>query len=92
MLFYRILCAVLFAKTFPLLFKKKIFYLFIRDTQRERQRHRQREKQAPRREPDVELDPGSRAARPKPKADTQPLSHPGVPVSNLSELHTTNCP
>ena len=49
----------------------------MRDTQREteRQRHRQGEKQAPSREPDVGLDP-----RPcsEPKAEAQPLSHPGV--------------
>ena len=49
------------------------------DTQRERQRHRQREKQAPGREPEVGLDPGTPGSRPEPKADAQPLSHPGVP-------------
>ena len=52
----------------------------MRDTQRERQRHRQREKQAPCREPDAGLDPRSQipGSHPEPKADTQPLSHPGV--------------
>ena len=40
-----------------------VFFLFIRDTQRERQRHRQ-EKQAPCREPDVGFDPGSPGSRP----------------------------
>ena len=30
-------------------------------------------------EPDVGLDPGTPGSRPEPKADTQPLSHPGVP-------------
>ena len=47
---------------------------------RERQRHRQREKQAPCREPDAELDPRTPGSRPEPKADTEPLNHPGVPV------------
>ena len=49
----------------------------MRDT--ERQRHRQREKQVPYREPDVGLDPGTLGSRPEPKAEAQPLSHPGVP-------------
>ena len=44
----------------------------------ERQRHRQREKQAPCGEPDVELNAGTPGACPELKADTQPLSHPGV--------------
>ena len=44
------------------------------------QRHRQREKQAPYREPDGGLDPGSPGSHPEPKADAQPLSHPGVPI------------
>ena len=48
------------------------FDLFIqRDTDRERQRPRQREKQAPCR--------GTTGSPPEPKADAQPLSHPGVP-------------
>ena len=51
----------------------------MRDRERERQRHRQREKQAPCRKPDVALDPGSPGSHPGPKADTQPLSHPGIP-------------
>ena len=51
----------------------------MRDTQRERQRHRQREKQAPCREPDVGLDPRTPGSCPELKADTQPLSHPGIP-------------
>ena len=48
--------------------------------QRGKQRHRQREKQAPRRKPDVRLNPGTPGSRPEPKADAQPLSHPGVPL------------
>ena len=55
------------------------FYLFIHKRHTERQRYRQREKQAPRSEPDVGLDPGTPGPRPEPKADTQPLSHPGIP-------------
>ena len=37
------------------------------------------EKQAPCREPNVGLDPGSPGSCPELKADTQPLSHPGIP-------------
>ena len=51
----------------------------MRDRERERQRHRQKEKQVPCREPNVGLDPGTPGSRPGPKADAQPLSHPGVP-------------
>ena len=51
----------------------------MRDTERQRQRHRQREKQGPCREPDVGLDPRTSGSHPGPKADAQPLSHPGVP-------------
>ena len=50
--------------------------VFMRDTHRVRHRHRQREKQAPCKTPSP--DPGS---RPEPKADAEPLSHPGVPMS-----------
>ena len=51
-----------------------------REKEREggRQRHRQREKQAPCKEP-VGLHPGTPGSRPEQKADTQPLSHPGIP-------------
>ena len=64
-------------------------FLFIYDShtqrERERQRHRQREKQAPCREPDVGLDRGTRTwvsrSRSVLKANTQPLSHPGVPMA-----------
>ena len=51
----------------------------MKDTERERQRHRQREKQVPCRKLNVGLDPGILGSRPEPKADAQPLSHPGVP-------------
>ena len=51
-----------------------------RETHRERQRERHRqEKQAPYKEHDAGLDPGTLWPHPEPKADTQPLSHPGVP-------------
>ena len=50
----------------------------MRGTER-RQRYRQREKQAARREPDVGLNPRTPGSQPEPKADTQPLSHPGAP-------------
>ena len=48
----------------------------MRDTERERQRA----KQAPWREPDVGLNPRTPGSCPEPKADVQPLSHPGVPT------------
>ena len=53
------------------------FYLFIHE--RHRERHKQREKQAPCRKPDVDLNPRTLGSQPEPKADAQPLSHPGVP-------------
>ena len=46
---------------------------------RESQRHRQRE-------PDIGLDPRLLGSRPKPKADAQPLSHPGAPQIIHSQL------
>ena len=51
----------------------------------------QREKQAPCEEPDGGLNP--RTLGPEPKADAQPLSHPGAPVlfwfpPNLIQLST----
>ena len=51
----------------------------IRDSrERERQRYKQREKEDPHGEPDAEPDPRTPGSRPEPKADAQPLSHPGV--------------
>ena len=58
---------------------KDFIYSFMKDTERERQRHRQRVKQAPCRKPDVGLTTQTPASHPEPKADAQPLSHPGVP-------------
>ena len=55
-------------------------FIYSWETQRQRQRHRQREKQATCVEPDAELDPKTLGSWPEPKADTQPLSHPGAPV------------
>ena len=71
----------------------KDFYLFIHERHRERrrQRHRQREKQAPCRDPDMGLNPGTPGSCPGPKADTQPLSHPGAPnLSIYTHKHTAN--
>ena len=66
-------------KSFPFFVR---FYLFIHERRRE-QRHRQREKQAPCGEPDVGLDPSTLRPQPEPKAETQPLSHPGAPVKSF---------
>ena len=61
-------------------FLKIVFiYVFMRDTDRQRQR----EKQAPRREPNVGLDPRTPGSCPEPKADAQPLSHPGIPCGSF---------
>ena len=49
----------------------------------ERQRHRQRVKQAPYREPDAGLDPRTLGSGPKPKANAQPLSHPGILIARV---------
>ena len=48
----------------------------MRDSERKKQRHRQMGKQVPLKESNAGLNP---RPRPEPKADTQPLSHPGVP-------------
>ena len=52
----------------------------MRDPPTQRQRHRQREKQALCREPNVGFDPRTPGSHPEPKADAQPLGHPGVPI------------
>ena len=67
-----------------LLFFFKILFIYSWDTQRERQRHRQREKQALCREPIVGLHPRTPGLCPEPKAEAQPLSQPGVPISPSS--------
>ena len=61
----------------------------MRDTHTERQRHRWREKQAPCRKPDVGLDPRTPGSHPEPKADTQPLSHPGIPFGYIPKVIIT---
>ena len=63
-----------------ILFKKYLF-IYSWETDRERQRHREREKQAPCEESDVGHDPRIPGSWTEPKADTQPLSHPGAPHS-----------
>ena len=54
----------------------------MRDTHTEREKQRQ----APCREPDVALDPGSPGSGPRPKANAQPLSHPGIPIFLILKL------
>ena len=54
-----------------------------REREREREKQRQREKQAPCRDPDMGLDPRTPGSRPGPKAGTKPLSHQGIPSSNV---------
>ena len=62
-----------------LFFFFKILFIYERHTHTEREaENRQREKQAPCREPDAGLDPRRLGSQPEPKADAQPLSHPGV--------------
>ena len=58
----------------------KILFISSWETQRQRQRHRQKEKQAPCGEPNVGLDPRTLGSQPEPKADAQPLSHPGASI------------
>ena len=61
-------------------FFKKYFYLSIheRHTERSRCTGRGRSRLAPCREPDVGLDPRTLGLRPEPRADAQPLRHPGA--------------
>ena len=51
----------------------------MRDTKS--QRPRQREKQAPHSKPDVGLDRRTPGSHLEPKADAQPLNHPGIPTN-----------
>ena len=48
------------------------------DTKREREAERQAEGEAGSL-PDAGLNPGTLGSCPEPKADTEPLSHPGIP-------------
>ena len=79
-----------FLSLFFFFYIKILFYSW--KTQRERQRHREREKQAPCREPNVGLNPRIPGSHPELKADTQPLSHPGVlPWAILSLACLSSC-
>ena len=60
------------------IFLKKILFIH--------ERHSQKEKQAPQGEPNSGLDPRTSGSRPEPKADAQPLSHPGIP--DVQEFYT----
>ena len=63
-------------------FLKDFIYLFMRDIERQRHRDRGRSRLlAGSLIWDLFPGPGS---HPEPKADAQPLSHPGVPVLNIS--------
>ena len=55
--------------------------LFMRDTERQRKR------QGPLGEPNVGLDPRIPGSQPKPKADAQPLSHPGAPPGSSFKVN-----
>ena len=61
----------------------------MRDPQREAET--QKEKQAPCGEPGAGLYPRTLGSQPEPKADTQPLSHPGVPQMPILDLSTYSC-
>ena len=60
-------------------FLKKILFIHDRHTERGRDIGRGK-KQAPCGEPDMGLDPRIPGSWPEPKADAQPLSHPGAPI------------
>ena len=51
----------------------------MRDTKREAETKAEGEAGSLQGEPDAGLDPRIPGSQPEPKADTQPLSHPGVP-------------
>ena len=55
----------------------------MRDTKRDTARGRSR---LPAEEPDAGLNPRTPGSCPEPKADAQPLSHPGVPDKEFDEL------
>ena len=57
----------------------------------DRQKHRQREKQAPLREPDAGHNPRTPGSHPELKANTQLLSHLGVPHCSFDVLFPNNC-
>ena len=60
-------------------------FLFIHETYRETYRETFRDIQRlSYREPDAGLNPRTPGSRPEPKADAQPLSHPGAPWGYIS--------
>ena len=61
---------------FLILIFKDFIYLFMRDTEREAETQAEGEAG---REPDEGLDPRTPGSCPEPKANAQPLSHPGAP-------------
>ena len=69
---------------FPKLYNNLFYLIYLWEIQREGQRSRQREKQTPCEEPDGGPGPRTPGSQPEPKADTQPLSYPGVPMYHLS--------
>ena len=64
------------------LFLKRIF-IYSWERKREAETQAEREKQAPRRKPNAGLDPGTLGSCCEPKADTQPLSYPGIPQNSI---------
>ena len=62
----------------PLLFFKRFYLLFTRDTEREAETQAEGDAGS-RRDPDAGLHHRTLGSRPEQRADAQPLSHPGVP-------------
>ena len=61
-------------------FLKKIFHLFMRAREREAEAQAEGGEAGSMQESDAGPNPGTLGSPPEPKADTQLLSHPGVPV------------
>ena len=53
--------------------------MIVTQREREAETHAQEEAGSIHREPDVGFDPESPGSRPRPKAGTKPLRHPGIP-------------
>ena len=75
---------------FVLFCLKYFIYLFMRDTVREAETQAEREAGSP--EPDAGLNPRTQGSHPGPKADTQPLSHPGAPEMVVFKKEMRNLP
>ena len=75
-------------------FLKDFIYLFMRHTHREKGRDTGRGRsRLPVGEPDLGLGPGTPGSHPEPKADSQPLSHPGIPKrENLKQSQSPTQP